>query len=97
MTIGLPLGTYQVLTYDYVPDVLERRDPYRPAHLAHAAQARERGDLVGAGALGSPPSGALFVFGDVDPATVEAFVHADPYHHAGLVTGHRVRPWTVVA
>jgi uncharacterized protein YciI len=97
MTIGLPAGTYQLLTYEYVPDVLERRDPYRQAHLAHAAQARQRGDLVAVGAVGSPPTGALLVFADVAPAVVEAYAQADPYLHAGLVTGHHVAPWTVVA
>jgi hypothetical protein len=92
----LPAGTYRLLTYDYVPDVLERRDPVRPAHLEHAGAAQRRGDLVNAGAVGTPPTGALFVFADVDPGVVEAFVQADPYRQAGLVTGYRVQPWTVV-
>jgi uncharacterized protein YciI len=97
MSIGLSPGTYQLLTYDYVPDILERRDPHRAAHLDHAAQARSRGDLLAVGAVGSPPTGALLVFADVDPALVEAYAQADPYRMAGLVTGHRVAPWTVVA
>jgi uncharacterized protein YciI len=96
MTIGLPPGTYQLLTYEYVPDILERRDPHRAGHLAHAAQARQRGELVAVGAVGSPPTGALLVFADVDPAVLEHYAHADPYQQAGLVTGHHVAPWTVV-
>lgn len=97
MTVpALPTGTYQVLTYDYVADVLERRDPYRPAHLEHARQAQRRGELVNVGAVGSPPVGALFVFADVDPSVVQEYARADPYVQAGLVTGHRVQPWTVV-
>lgn len=93
---SLDPGTYLLLLYDYVPDVLERRDPYRADHLAHARAAKEHGHLVNIGAVGSPPSGAVLVFTDVDLAAVEAYAEADPYVRAGLVTSHRVQPWTVV-
>lgn len=89
-------GSYLVLTYDYVPDILERRDPHRPAHLQHAQAAKQRGDLCNVGAVGNPPSGALFVFTDVGVEAVHAFAAGDPYVVAGLVTAHRVEPWTVV-
>lgn len=90
-------GPHVVLTYDYVPDILERRAPHREDHLAHIAGAIRAGGLLSAGAVGDPPTGALFVFGDVPADDVEAFAQADPYRAAGLVTGHRVAPWTVVA
>jgi uncharacterized protein len=93
---SLPLGTYVVLSYDYVPDVLERREPYRAAHLGHARAAKERGELLNVGAVGSPPRGALFVFVAEAEPQVDGFVAADPYVAAGLVTSHRVEPWTVV-
>ncbi|MGB9373379.1 MAG: YciI family protein [Jiangellales bacterium] len=93
---SLDPGTYLVLTYDYVPDILDRRDPVRPAHLEHAQAAKERGDLLNVGAVGSPPTGALFVFADVGPEAVETYAGADPYVTAGLVTARRVDPWTVV-
>jgi uncharacterized protein YciI len=48
------------------------------------------------GTLGTPPTGAMFVFLVDDPAEVAAFVAADPYVRNGIVTGHRVVPWTVV-
>jgi uncharacterized protein len=97
MTVpSLNPGAYLVLTYDYVPDILDRRDPVRPAHLEHAQAAKDRGDLLNVGAVGSPPTGALFVFADVAPEAVEAFADADPYVAAGLVTARRVAPWTVV-
>jgi uncharacterized protein YciI len=89
-------GSYLLLFYEYVPDVLERRDPYRAAHLDHARAAKERGELINAGAVGSPPSGAVFVFADVGSAAVGDFADADPYVSGGLVTGRRVEPWTVV-
>jgi uncharacterized protein YciI len=49
-----------------------------------------------AGALGTPPTGGLFVFRVDDPAQIDAFVAADPYVAGGIVTGHRVVPWNVV-
>ncbi len=85
-----------VLTYSYVDDILERRKPHREAHLEHVRRWSDERGLVIAGATGDPPSGALFVF-EGDRAEVEAFVAADPYGEAGLVTESRIEPWTVVA
>jgi uncharacterized protein YciI len=97
MTVpSLTPGSYLLLVYDYVADVLERRDPYRAAHLDHARSAKARGDLLNVGAVGSPPSGAIFVFAEIGTDAVEQFADADPYVRAGLVTGRRVEPWTVV-
>jgi uncharacterized protein YciI len=94
---GLPPGTYQLLVYDYVPDILERRDPYRAAHLEHAERARAAGRLLNLGAVGSPPSGAIFVFSsDASQEEIEAYAARDAYVAAGLVPAHRVEPWTVV-
>lgn len=94
--VTLPSGTYRLLTYQYVPDILERREPVRAAHLDHARAAQQRGELVNAGAVGTPPRGAVFVFTEVGPAVVEAFAAADPYVTAGLVTSRDVETWTVV-
>lgn len=88
--------TLYALFYEYVPDILERRAPYREEHLAHARAWKEQGRLDSAGALGSPPEGALFIFDVDDPEVIEAFVRADPYVAAGLVTNWRVQQWTVV-
>ena len=85
-----------VLTYDYVENVVERRAPHRPAHLAYAGRWRDEGKIVMAGAVGDPPHGALFVFRLSDPAEVEAFAEGDPYVAAGIVTGRDVQPWNVV-
>ena len=89
-------ATYWLLFYDVVDDYTERRQPHRDAHLAHARAARERGELVLAGALAEPPDGAVFVFRADSPAVVEAFAAADPYVAAGVVTGWRVRRWVAV-
>ena len=87
---------HQCLFYDYVEDVVDKRAPYREDHLAHARAWKDDGRIVMAGALGKPPTGALFVFLVDDPAQIEEFVDGDPYVSGGIVTGHRVVPWTVV-
>lgn len=97
MTVpSLDTGSYLLLFYDYVEDILARRDPHREAHLEHAREAKRRGDLLNVGAVGSPVSGAVFVFAVDDPALVQAYADADAYVEAGLVTARRVEPWTVV-
>lgn len=87
---------HHVLFYDYAEDVLERRGPYRDGHLELAQRYKDAGKLVSAGALGKPTHGAMFVFRVDDPAEIEAYVAEDPYVANGIVTGHRVVPWTVV-
>ncbi len=93
--MSLPLRLL-ALRYAYVPDVVERRAPHREAHLELVRGWCEEGRLVIAGALGDPPSGAIFGF-DCDEAAVGEFVAADPYVAAGLVSERTVEPWTVVA
>lgn len=88
--------TLLALIYDYVPDVLERRAPYREAHLSLLRRLADDGVVVMAGATGDPVTGALIVFRAPDESVVQEFVDADPYAAAGLVTSHRVVPWTVV-
>ncbi len=87
---------HHVLFYDYAEGILERREPYREAHLARIHAEREAGRLTLAGALGSPPTAAAIVFEGVEPDYIEAFARTDPYVEAGLVTGWRVEPWTLV-
>jgi len=87
---------HHVLFYDYVEDVVERRAPFREDHLDWARTWKADGRIVMAGALGTPPHGALFVFLVDDSAQIEEFVAGDPYVAGGVVTGHRVVPWNVV-
>lgn len=97
MTAGLRPGPYRLLMYDYVEGIRERRLPHREAHLTHLRAWMADGRLLAAGAIGDPPHGAALVFGgQQDTATIEAFVAADPYVVAELVTGWRVLPWEVV-
>jgi len=86
---------YFALTYDVVDDFVNQRTPFRPAHLKQVHDARDRGELVMAGALGEP-AGALLIFRASDKSAVERFATNDPYVKQGLVKAWRVRPWTVV-
>jgi hypothetical protein len=87
---------YFALTYDVVPDYMERRTPLRPHHLKLVQEAYERGEIIMAGALGDPPDAALFVFRTSDINVVESFARNDPYVINGLVPNWKVRPWNVV-
>jgi uncharacterized protein len=87
---------HHLLTYEYVEGMAERRGPYREAHLAHIHEQRNAGHLTLAGALGDPPTGAAFVFQDVERRQIEAFVEADPYVSAGLVPSYRIEVWNLV-
>ena len=84
------------LVYDVVESFVERRAPFRDAHLHLVRDANARGLLVFAGPLGDPPDGALLVFRAESAAAVEDFARADPYVIEGLVTAWRVRSWSIV-
>jgi uncharacterized protein YciI len=88
--------TYFALEYNTVENFLERRLAYRQEHLRLVGEAHERGALLLAGPLGDPPEGALLVFRAASADVVEEFARHDPYVTNGLVTGWRVRPWTLV-
>jgi uncharacterized protein YciI len=85
-----------LLCYELVDDYLERRPPLRQEHLGLARAARERGELLLAGALADPADRALLVFAGDGPQAAEAFARADPYVREGLVTSWTVRRWNEV-
>ena len=85
-----------LIFYDFVPDMLERRGPYRGAHLRYAWEAQARGELILGGALADPPDKAVLLFEGDDDRAARAFAENDPYVRAGLVTSWTVRPWTTV-
>ena len=84
----------QILHYDYVPDIGEKRVPHREAHLALIARYQADGRLVIAGAVGDPPHAGLFAFRD--EAGARAFAAEDPYGQAGLVVEATYDAWNVV-
>jgi uncharacterized protein YciI len=97
---GAPRGQHAVvhwmLTYELVEDHAERLEALQPEHLAIAAAAHGRDELLFAGFAGEPVSRAFQVFQCDELATVQAFVTEDPYVRDGLVTSWRIDPWHVV-
>jgi uncharacterized protein YciI len=79
-----------------VPDILEKRGPFRPEHLERATAAKDRGSIVMGGALVDPPDGALFIFKVADTQEIEDFAQQDPYVKNGLVPAYSIREWMVV-
>ena len=88
---------HYLLFYEVGDDYVEKRAPYRDAHLGLAWKASERGELVLAGALANPVSGALLLFKGDSPEVAERFAAVDPYVTSGVVKRWYVREWTTVA
>lgn len=66
-----------------VHDALERRAPYRAAHLARLLELRTRGLLVGAGSAPDARTADLFVRAP-DPDLIRRLVEEDPYYTNGV-------------
>lgn len=91
-------ATKFLLRYDYIPDVLEKRGPFREEHLGLAKQMIAEGTCLAGGPTGpvgmEVPTGALFTFTTAEAA--KKFVEGDPYVSNGIVTGHSIEEWNVV-
>mmetsp|Transcript_22462 Transcript_22462/g.34338 ORF Transcript_22462/g.34338 Transcript_22462/m.34338 type:complete len:154 (-) Transcript_22462:1139-1600(-) len=87
-----------LLHYDYIPDVLEKRGPYREGHLDLAKKLIAEGTCLSGGPTSlleaESPKGALFVFTEQEAA--EMFLEHDPYVKNGIVTRHSIEKWSVV-
>jgi uncharacterized protein YciI len=81
-----------VLWGSYCEDVLEKRAPYRQAHLDGLAQQKAAGTLITIG----PTQDLTKVFGIYeapDAATVRQLIEADPYWQHGIWTEYEVHEW----
>lgn len=87
---------FYILFYKTVDNYIEKRIPYRQAHLAYASDANKRGELILAGALDEPADSAVLIFKCNDPKIAENFAKNDPYVLNGVVIEWNVRPWNVV-
>jgi len=85
---------HYLLFYEVVDNYVEKRAPFREAHLKLANAAHERGEIVLAGALADPSDGAVFIFRSQQAA--EDFAKSDPYVLHGIVKDWRVRRWMTV-
>lgn len=76
----------------YCDDVLEKRDPYRQAHLDGLAEQKQSGILITIG----PTKDISKVFGIYEAeseAKVRQLVEADPYWQNGIWTEYEVKEW----
>jgi uncharacterized protein len=81
-----------VLFGSYCDDVLEKRAPYRQAHLDRLRQLKEQNILVTIG----PTKDLTKVFGVYDaPDEVAAkkLIEDDPYWKAGVWTEYTIKEW----
>jgi len=81
-----------VLWGSYCEDVLERRAPYREAHLQRLARLKAEGKVITIG----PTKDLTKIFGVYeapDEATVRQFVEEDPYWTGGVWTEYTVMEW----
>jgi uncharacterized protein YciI len=84
--------TKYVMWGTYCENVVERRAPYREAHLAGLKAQKEAGVLVTIG----PSADLSMVFGIYeapDEATVRRYVEGDPYWENGIWTEYSVKEW----
>ena len=76
----------------YCQDVLEKRVPFRQAHLEGLAQQKAAGTLITIG----PTKDLTQVFGIYEAeneAIVRQLVEADPYWQNGVWTMYEVKEW----
>ncbi len=76
----------------YCEDVLEKRAPYRQAHLDGLAIQKQAGVLITLG----PTKDLTKVFGIYeaeDESSVRRLIEADPYWQHGIWTEYDVREW----
>ena len=91
-TIPIQSMTKYVLWGSYCDDVLEKRTPYRQAHLDGLAKQKEAGVLVTIG----PTKDLTKVFGIYEAkseAIVRELIEADPYWQNGVWTEYDVKEW----
>ena len=81
-----------VMWGSYCQDVLEKRTPFRQAHLEGLAQQKAAGTLVTLG----PTQDLTRVFGIYEAeneAIVRHLVEADPYWQNGVWTMYEIKEW----
>lgn len=84
--------TKYVMWGSYCENVLEKRAPYRDAHLAGFAKQKEDGILITIG----PTQDLTKIFGIYeaeDEATVRKLVESDPYWQNGIWTEYDIKEW----
>jgi uncharacterized protein len=81
-----------VIWGSYCENVIEKRAPYRQAHLEGLNQQKDRGILITIG----PTADLSQVFGIYEAASqeeVRKLIEADPYWQNGIWTEYHIKEW----
>ena len=76
----------------YCENVLEKRAPYRQAHLDGLASQKESGVLITIGPT-KDLSKFFSIYEAEDEATVIKIIEGDPYWQNGIWTEYQVKEW----
>ncbi|GJP60792.1 hypothetical protein CLOP_g18016 [Closterium sp. NIES-67] len=83
------------VVYEYVPDIVTLREPFREEHVQLCRSLAVDGKMVAGAATGNPPTGALLIVrANNREEVIRDLIEADPYVTEGLVVRHSVEPWT---
>jgi uncharacterized protein YciI len=92
---GLKIMTKYVLWGSYCEDVLEKRTPYRQAHLDGLAKQKEAGILITVGPT-QDLTKVFAIYEAPDGETVKKLVESDPYWLNGIWTEYEIKEWIQV-
>lgn len=81
-----------VMWGSYCPEVLEKRAPYRQAHLDGLAKQKAAGVLVTIGPT-QDLTKCFAIYEADNEATVRQLVESDPYWQNGIWTDYEVKEW----
>ncbi|MGA1602493.1 MAG: YciI family protein [Prochlorothrix sp.] len=81
-----------VMWGSYCENALEKRTPYRPAHLEGLKQQKASGVLVTLGPT-EDNTQVFAIYDAPDEATVRQLVEGDPYWQNGIWTDYEVKAW----
>lgn len=89
------MKTYAVV-FTFVPNAMERRKPYREAHLKHFNKLKDAGNIIMAGPWADAYDGGLILFRAESQMEVEKIIQEDPYYQANLWPEIHIREWNVI-
>ena len=81
-----------VIWSSYCENVLEKRAPYRQAHLEGLNQQKERGILVTIGPT-ADLSQVFAIYQAASESEVRELIESDPYWQNGIWTEYQVKEW----
>lgn len=84
------------LSYQFGPDYLERRAPFKDAHMLHLNAAVDRGAVLLAGALMQEAPQSFVIMKADHQGEVEQYAKSDPYVTGGVVKSWSVGEWFAV-